>query len=48
MVMKKTIVYQEDPLYTYTNFHTSGCVHMRTAARNLKGACVLGSISQPN
>ena len=30
-------------MYTHT---TSACVHARTAARNVKGACVLALISQ--
>ena len=33
-------------MYTDTDFLTSECVHARTAARNVKGACVLALISQ--
>ena len=33
-------------MYTHTNFCTSAWVHACTAARNVKGACVLALISQ--
>ena len=39
-------VSQEGVMYIHTDFRTSACVHERTAARNVKGACMLALISQ--
>ena len=39
-------MHQEGLMYTHTNFRTSACMHARTSARNVKGACVLALISQ--
>ena len=45
-VMEEIKVSQEGPIYAHINFCTSACVQGRTAARNMKGACVLALISQ--
>ena len=44
--MKEIKVGQEGPMYTHNDFPTSACVRTCTAARNVKGACVLGLISK--
>ena len=36
---------QEGPIYTHTKFGTSECVNACTAAKNMKGACMLPLIS---